>query len=165
MIPVTGLNHVVLYVRELERSVDFYKSIFGFEEVARLRGMMAFLRAKGSKNHHDLGLVALGANAPSPPRGSIGLYHVAWEVKTIDDLAIAAQKLSKSGYLQGANDHGASKSIYAEDPDGHEFEITWQIPREDWGNFEHQTVVIPLNLQRELERYGGQKLATRTPVQ
>lgn len=95
MIPVTGLNHAVLYVRELNRSVDFYKSVFGFEEVDRMNGRMAFLRAKGSRNHHDLGLLALGANAPSPPRGAIGLYHLVWEVKTIEDLATAAQIIKR----------------------------------------------------------------------
>jgi catechol 2,3-dioxygenase-like lactoylglutathione lyase family enzyme len=60
MISVTGLNHVVLYVRELDRSVNFYKSISGFEEVVSLHGMMAFLRAADSTNYHDLGLIALG---------------------------------------------------------------------------------------------------------
>jgi catechol-2,3-dioxygenase len=90
MIPVTGLNHAVLCVRSLERSVQFYKSVFGFEEVARMQGRMAFLRAAGSSNHHDLGWLALGDDAPSPPPAAVGLYHLAWEVKTIEDLAKAA---------------------------------------------------------------------------
>ena len=77
MISVTGLNHVVLYVRNLERSVQFYKSIFGFKEVARMHGRMAFLRAAGYTNHYDLGLVALGFHAPTPTPGTISLYHLA----------------------------------------------------------------------------------------
>lgn len=153
MIPVTGLNHAVLYVRELKRSVEFYKSVFGFEEVAT-RGMMAFLRASGSTNHHDLGLIALGYHAPVAPLGAIGLYHLAWQVEKIEDLVKAAGLLQESGYFRGASEHGVSKSIYGEDPDGHEFEIMWQLPREEWGEMEHQAIVAPLNLSRELERFG-----------
>jgi len=154
MIPVTGLNHAVLYVRELERSVQFYQSVFGFEEVAILPWRMAFLRAAGSSNHHDLGLIALGSKAPAAPPGAIGLYHLAWQVKTIEDLARAAQFLKDLGSFRAASDHGAIKSVYGQDPDGHEFEITWELPREAWGEFEHQVSVAPLNLPRELERYG-----------
>ncbi len=73
MIPVTRLNHAVLYVRDLDRSVAFYQEAFGFEEIAREGGMMAFLRAAASENHHDLGLMAVGPAAPRPPRGSTGL--------------------------------------------------------------------------------------------
>jgi len=72
-VPVARLNHAVLYVRELDRSVDFYQRAFGFQEIAREGGMMAFLRAAGSTNHHDLGLLALGPQAPRAPRGSTGL--------------------------------------------------------------------------------------------
>lgn len=156
MIPVTSLNHVVLYVRDLKRSVEFYKSVFGFVEVAQMQGKMAFLRAVGSRNHHDLGLAALGANAPSPPPGSVGLYHLAWEVKTIEDLAYAVNFLKEKGYYRGASDHGASKSVYGEDPDGNQFEVTWIVPREMWGDFESKAIVAPLNLAEELQRYGNQ---------
>lgn len=154
MIPIKGLNHAVLFVRNLERSLDFYKSVFGFEEVTRMHRQMAFLRAKGSVNHHDLGLMALGDQAPIALPGTVGLYHLAWEVPTIEDLANAATTLQKAGYFHGASDHGASKSIYGEDPDGNGFEIMWQVPREDWGEFEHQAVTSSLNLSRELERFG-----------
>ncbi len=154
MIPVSRLNHAVLYVRDIQRSVEFYKSIFGFTEVARVPGQMAFLRAKGSSNHHDLGLMALGSQASSPPFGAIGLYHLGWEVETIADLAKAAQLLQNHSLLRGASDHGASKSVYGQDPDGHQFEILWQVPREARGEFENNVTVAPLNLQRELDRYG-----------
>ncbi len=154
MISVASLNHAVLYVRDLERSVQFYRSIFGFQEVARMQGMMAFLRAAGSTNHHDLGLIALGTQAKTPLPGAIGLYHLAWEVQAIEDLVKATELLQEFGYFRGASDHGVSKSVYGEDPDGHEFEIIWQVPREEWGELEHKAIVAPLNLARELERYG-----------
>jgi len=156
MIPVTRLNHAVLYVRDLDRSVEFYKSAFAFEEIAREGGMMAFLRAAGSTNHHDLGLMAVGANAPRPPRGATGLYHLAWEVAAIEDLAEAAATLAQVGALVGQSDHGATKSLYAVDPDGNEFEVMWMVPRDQWGEHERRGIVAPLDLNREIQRYGRQ---------
>jgi len=155
MIPVARLNHAVLFVRDLDRSAGFYSRVFGFEEIARERGMMAFLRARGSDNHHDLGLLAVGPDAPRPPRGSTGLYHLAWEVTNVEDLARAAQVLTDEGALGGASDHGATKSLYGRDPDGNEFEIMWLVPRAEWGEYESRAVVQPLDLEAELRRYGG----------
>ncbi|MDP8993137.1 MAG: VOC family protein, partial [Actinomycetota bacterium] len=123
---VRRLNHAVLYVRDVERSIAFYREALGFEEVAReFGGRMAFLRASGSENHHDLGLLALGPAAPSPRPGSVGLYHLAWEVGDIADLASARERLAALGALAGQSDHGATKSLYARDPDGNEFEVMW----------------------------------------
>ena len=153
-IPVARLNHAVLYVRDLDRSVDFYEKAFGFEEVAREGGAMAFLRAAGSTNHHDLGLMAVGPDAPSSAGHSVGLYHLAWEVPTIEDLAAAAVVLSELGALTGMSDHGATKSLYGRDPDGIEFEIMWLVPRGQWGRYERRGVVMPLDIQKEVERFG-----------
>jgi len=154
-IPVSRLNHAVLYVRELDRSVDFYRRVFGFEEIARIRSFMAFLRAGDSENHHDLGLMAVGPNAPRPPRGSTGLYHLAWQVNRIEDLARAAEVLQREGALGGASDHGATKSLYGQDPDGNEFEIMWPVPRDQWGEYESDAIVAPLDLEEELRRHGS----------
>ncbi len=153
-VPVARLNHAVLYVRELDRSVDFYGRAFGFQEIAREGGMMAFLRAAGSTNHHDLGLLAVGPGAPRPARGSTGLYHLAWEVPTIQDLAASARVLSELRALTGASDHGATKSLYGRDPDHNEFEIMWMVPRTDWGEHENDPPVAPLDMDAELRRYG-----------
>jgi len=149
-IPVQRLNHAVLYVRDLDRSVAFYREAFGFEEISRIPGRMAFLRAAGSANHHDLGLAAVGANAPSPARGATGLYHLAWEVPTIADLAAARVTLANLGALTGQSDHGATKSLYGKDPDGIEFEVMWMLPRDEWGAFERDGVTMPLDLEREV---------------
>ena len=154
MIPIARLNHAVLFVRDLDTSVDFYRRVFGFEEIAREGGMMAFLRAAGSDNHHDLGLVAVGEGAPRPPRGSTGLYHLAWQVPAIEDLARAADVLGAERALGGASDHGATKSLYGRDPDGNEFEIMWRVPRESWGEFEKRGTVMPLDLDAEVRRWG-----------
>jgi catechol-2,3-dioxygenase len=153
-VPVARLNHAVLYVRELDRSVDFYQRAFGFQEIAREGGMMAFLRAAGSTNHHDLGLLAVGPEAPRPPRGSTGLYHLAWEVPSIHDLAASAHVLSELRALTGASDHGATKSLYGRDPDRNEFEIMWMVPREQWGEYENRGIIAPLDIEKEVARFG-----------
>ena len=153
-VPVARLNHAVLYVRELDRSVDFYQRAFGFREIAREGGMMAFLRAAGSTNHHDLGLLAVGPEAPRPPRGSTGLYHLAWEVPSIHDLAASAHVLSELRALTGASDHGATKSLYGRDPDRNEFEIMWMVPREQWGEYENRGIIAPLDIEKEVARFG-----------
>jgi catechol-2,3-dioxygenase len=154
MISVTRLNHAVLFVSEFDRTVDFYQTTFGFEVISRTPGQAAFLRASGSQNHHDLGLFASRSGAPRAPRGSPGLYHLAWEVSTIEELARAREKLSAVGALIGESDHGATKSLYGHDPDGNEFEVMWLVPREDWGEHEHSAIIERLDLEDELARYG-----------
>jgi catechol-2,3-dioxygenase len=154
-IKVARLNHAVLYVRDVDRAVDFYQRVFGFEVVSRMRSFAAFLRAGSGENHHDLGLFAVGADAPRPPRGSTGLYHLAWEVPNIEDLAEAAEILRDSGALGGASDHGVSKSLYGADPDGNEFEIMWRVPRQQWGDLEHDAVIAPLDIDAEVRRHGS----------
>jgi catechol-2,3-dioxygenase len=145
----------VLYVRDLDVAVDFYTKVFGFEVVDRMRNFACFLRAAGGANHHDLGLFAVGPDAPRPPRGSTGLYHLAWEVPRIEDLALASQVLQEQGALGGASDHGVSKSLYGADPDGNEFEIMWRVPREQWGDMEKQAAIAPLDLEAEVARHGS----------
>ena len=154
-IPVSGLNHAVLFVRDAVKASEFYGRVFGFEVVGtEMGGQAVFMRAAGGDNHHDLGLFSVGPNAPRPARGAVGLYHLAWEVPTIDDLAAAADILSNAGALGGASDHGVSKSLYGSDPDGNEFEIMWRVPREAWGEFERRGAVMPLDLPAELRRWG-----------
>jgi catechol-2,3-dioxygenase len=155
-IPVSRLNHAVLFVRDATAAAEFYGRLFGFEVVGtEMGGKAVFMRAAGGDNHHDLGLFSVGPDAPRAPRGSVGLYHLAWEVPSIDDLAAAARTLSGAGALGGASDHGVSKSLYGSDPDGNEFEIMWRVPREAWGDFERHGAVMPLDLDAELKRWGS----------
>ena len=152
MIPVQRLNHAVLYVRDAARAADFYRSIFGFETVVEFPGA-AFLRARGSQNHHDLGLFSVGPQAPSPESGRVGLYHLAWEVGSVADLRTARHALREVGAYVGESDHGATKSIYGHDLDGNEFEIMWMLPRDEWGAHEHDAGVAPLDLDGEIARH------------
>lgn len=155
-IPVARLNHAVLFVRDATRAAEFYGRVFGFEVVgSEMGGQAVFMRSPIGDNHHDLGLFSVGPDAPRPPRGSVGLYHLAWEVPTIEDLADAARVLGEAGALGGASDHGVSKSLYGHDPDGNEFEIMWRVPREAWGEYEKRGVVLPLDIDAEVARFGG----------
>jgi catechol-2,3-dioxygenase len=154
--PITRLNHAVLFVRDVDAAAEFYRSAFGFEELSRPDGMRAvFMRSPSGGNHHDLGLFEVGSAAPRPQRGSVGLYHLAWEVDTIEGLAEMAERLRQLRALGGASDHGVSKSLYGKDPDGNEFEVMWQVPREAWGEFADQATVMPLDLDAELRRWGA----------
>lgn len=162
MIPVTRLNHAVLFVRDAKRSAEFYARVFGFVTVAEeMGGAAIFMRSAETTNHHDLGLFSVGTDAPGPRRGAVGLYHLAWEVPSIEALAEAAASLGREGALGGASDHGVSKSLYGHDPDGNEFELMWAVPREQWGEDEERGVIRPLDLDRELARFGATPTAAR----
>lgn len=157
------LNHAVLFVRDVKRSVAFYTEVLGFRVINMapegFRGA-AFLQAPGSTNDHDLGLFEIGAGAgPSGAgRTTVGLYHLAWELDTLEELERLAGKLAEVGALVGSSDHGTTKSLYAKDPDGLEFEVVWLIPAGllDEKAMEARKRIGPLDLAKEKERYGAQ---------
>jgi len=155
---ITRLNHAVLYVRDARVHAGFYADVLGFSVViADDLGRFAFMRAHGSSNHHDIAFFTIGAQAGSPTAGrtTVGLYHLAWEVATIEQLAEMRERLSSVGALVGASDHGANKSLYAVDPDGLEFEVMYLVPADQWGDEEHEAIIRPLDLAAEVARFGG----------
>jgi catechol-2,3-dioxygenase len=152
-IPVKRLNHVALKVRDLDASVGFYTRVMGFtEDVGRFgNDVIAFLRAPGSTNHHDLALLKIGAKATDASARSVGLFHCAWEVDNLRDLVTARDRLAAEGCFQSQADHGATKAVYGTDPDGNTFEITWILPRNQWGAWETDAPIkAPINLDDEL---------------
>ena len=150
----------MLFVADLERSLAFFEDAFGMTVVAREpRANAAFLRLPRSGNHHDLGLFGVGAQPPRP-RGALGLYHLAWQVDTIDELVEARSTLLRLGALGGESSHGATKSLYGQDPDGNEFEVMWMLPRESWGEFEHSAPVERLDLAADAKRWSGVRTAS-----
>jgi catechol-2,3-dioxygenase len=154
--PITRMNHAVLYVRDVARSVDFYRRVLDFRVKVEIPGQAAFLQAPASQNDHDLGLFQLGPDAgPSQAgRATVGLYHVAWEVDTLDELERIAGRLGDAGALVGASDHGSTKALYAHDPDGLEFEVSWLVPA-DRLPADVKMMTGPLDLAAEKARYGG----------
>jgi catechol-2,3-dioxygenase len=160
--PVQRLNHAVLYVRDVARSVAFYRDALGFhpvEGVPQMRGA-AFLQAAGSTNDHDLGLFEVGADAGASGAGrtTVGLYHLAWEVDTLSELARISDKLSELGALIGASDHATTKALYGKDPDGIEFEVNWLVPANllTEETLAGRSGIKPLDIPAEAARYGSE---------
>lgn len=155
---VTRLNHAVLYVKNLEDSVGFYSDVLGFRQVMSMPGA-AFLQAPDSSNDHDLGLFEVGASAgPSTAgRGSVGLYHLAWEVDTLTTLRDVASRLTAANALVGATDHGTTKALYGRDPNGIEFEVCWLVPADliDDETLAARERLARLDLDAEIARYGA----------
>jgi catechol-2,3-dioxygenase len=158
---VHRLNHAVLYVRDAQRSARFYADALGFAPVPDMQVMpgAVFLRAPGSTNDHDLGLFSIGAEAgPSPAgRGAVGLYHLAWEVDTLSDLSQISDRLAELGALVGATDHSTTKALYAQDPDGLEFEVSWLVPADHLTPdvLDGRVRMAPLDIAKEIDRYGA----------
>ena len=151
---VRRLNHAVLYVNGLAREVEFYTETLGFEVSVEVPGQAAFLRSPGSANDHDLGLFEVGTGHVDG-RPKVGLYHLAWEVGTLAELVEIRQKLQDAGALVGESDHRVSKSLYAKDPSGIEFEVLWRVPVEDWQAEQalEGGYTVPLNWDRTLSRW------------
>jgi catechol-2,3-dioxygenase len=153
------LNHAVLFVADLERSIAFYSQAFGMTVMAREpRANAAFLRLPRSGNHHDLGLFGVG---PQPPRphGGLGLYHLAWQVDTIEELEEARTTLVDLDAYTGESSHGATKSLYGKDPDGNEFEVMWMLPKAHWGEYANAAPIERLDLPGEVAQWGGVRTA------
>jgi catechol 2,3-dioxygenase len=130
---VKELGHVVLYVRDLERSRHFYKDVLGWKEVARF-GKIGAVFSSG-RTHHELLLLEVGEGAaPIPPSPRVGLYHFGLKVgETDDELREARDRLLEAGVLVvGAADHTVTHSLYIEDPDGNEIELYIDVQPETW---------------------------------
>ena len=123
-INVRGVGHVVLKVRDLDRSAKFYREVIGLKEVARFQGRMVFFSATG-QNHHDLALLAVGPDAPGPQQEGVGLYHVALKIgDRLEDLRAARAHLEAHGITEiRVTDHRVSQSVYLNDPDGNGLEL------------------------------------------
>src|SRR5258706_1008459 len=162
------LNHAVLCVRDLAASLRFQPEPLAFRRVdmtAEGFAGAAFLLAPDSTNDHDLGLFELGPGAgPSPAgRSTVGLYHLAWEVDTLETLEQTAAALAKANALVGSSDHGTTKSLYGKDPDGLEFEIVWIIPadRLDAHDLDARKRIGRLDIAKEKARFGATTHSSR----
>ncbi len=156
--PITGMNHAVLYVRDARRTQRFYEEVLGFLTIIdHPDGAFVFMRAPASENHHDIAFFSIGEQAQPSEAGrrTVGLYHLAWEVPTLEELESMRDRLAAVGALKGSSDHGANKSLYAMDPDGLEFEVMWLVPAAHWGDSEHEAIVRPLDIGAERTHFSG----------
>lgn len=146
MLQPVRIGHVVLKVRDLDRSLAFYRDLLGFRVSSEMSNVMIFLTATG-ENHHDLALLRVGDSAPSPLPTAVGLYHVAIQLADWEAVKGAHALLSERGLLKGTADHGVSKSLYTTDPDGNEIELYCDTPRSEWeGRVDQAMTVRPLEL-------------------
>jgi catechol 2,3-dioxygenase len=141
MIKPLRVGHVVLKVRDLERSLGFYRDVLGFTVSSELTNVMVFLTATG-ENHHDLALLRVGDSAPTPVPNAVGLYHVAIQLEDWDAVKRARDVLSGAGLLHGSADHGVSRSLYTADPDGNEIELFCDAPRAEWEGRVAETMTV-----------------------
>ncbi|MBG7604028.1 MAG: VOC family protein [Actinobacteria bacterium] len=152
---IKGMNHAVLYVRDAARHQKFYEDVLGFLTVIDGPGPFVFMRAPASENHHDIAFFTIGEQAEPSRAGqqTVGLYHIAWEVETLDELDTMRDRLQNAGAFVGASDHGSNKSLYGKDPDGLEFEVMWLVPPQEWDHEQHEAIVRPLDIEADKKRY------------
>ncbi len=128
----TRIGHIHLKVTDLQRSLDFYCGLLGFELITTYGSDAAFISAGGY--HHHIGLNTWQSKGGNPaPKNTAGLFHTAIVLPTRKELAILFQRLIDANYpLTGAADHGVSEALYLDDPDENGVELYWDRPREDW---------------------------------
>ena len=138
---IKELGHIVLYVREIERSVRFYRDVLGWRQILpgdgeqAVRAPFAAFSAPSGRTHHELLLIEVGKDAAAQPEGRrVGLYHFGLKVGDSDDeLREALARLTETGTpVVGASDHTVTHSLYITDPDGNEIELYIDVPGVDW---------------------------------
>lgn len=155
--PGVSIGHVHLKVADLDRAIDFYCGVLGFDITQRYGTQAAFLSAGGY--HHHIGLNTWESlNGAPPPPGSTGLFHTAILYPSRAALAEALQRLIRAGIpLEGASDHGVSEALYLRDPDDNGVELYRDRPPEDWPRNEDGSLAMvtkPLDLQALLSEAG-----------
>jgi catechol 2,3-dioxygenase len=146
----TRIGHVHLKVSDLDKALEFYRDLLGFELTTMYGDQAAFLSAGGY--HHHIGLNTWHSKGGAPaPKNSPGLFHTAFLYPSRKDLAIIFKRLIDNGYpISGASDHGVSEAIYLEDPDGNGVELYRDRPKEDWEYDDDGSVIMvtkPLDLK------------------
>ena len=132
MVKPKQLGHIVLRVRDIERSEQFYSDVLGLHVTNKRPGQMTFMSAV-DESSHELALVPVGDDAPGPEDSRVGLYHFAWQMDSFDDLKrFYAEMKSKNVDVRGIGDHGISLGVYFFDPDGNEIEAYYEMPKDEW---------------------------------
>jgi len=128
----TRIGHVHLKVADIDRALEFYQDLLGFELITMYGEQAAFISAGGY--HHHIGLNTWYSQGASPAtKNGVGLFHLAILYPTRKDLAVIFNRLREHKYpLTGASDHGVSEALYLDDPDGNGVELYWDRPRELW---------------------------------
>ena len=129
---IKRLTHLVIRVRDVERSERFYTEVMGFHITAKYPGMV-FYATDDEPTTHDLATQEIGMDAPGPQQNRVGLYHMAWQVETLEDLRAFHRRLKEHEVpIVGYGEHGLGFGIYFMDPDGNEIEVVYELPKEQW---------------------------------
>ncbi|MEX0763180.1 MAG: VOC family protein [Dehalococcoidia bacterium] len=129
---VKNLGHVVLRVRDAEASARWYEQVLGLHVTYKIPGRMVFLSSRDDTSH-ELALMSLGPNAAGPSADRVGLYHIGWQLESLEDLTGLRARLEEQGVrVAGIGDHGISLGVYVFDPDGNELEFFYELPPEEW---------------------------------
>ena len=131
-----NLGHVNIFVRNAERSRDWYEDLLGLHTYGFFPGRAAFMSADLG-NSHEIALTQVGDDAMGPQGGQVGLNHMAWYMDSLDDLAELYHRVKeKEIQIDRVSDHGHAIGIYIRDPDGNGIELSYEMPREEWGHDE-----------------------------
>ena len=132
MVTPKQLGHLVIRVRDLEKSEQFYTNVLGLKVMNKRPGVMTFMSADEGMSH-ELALVPVGEDAPGPESTRVGLYHMAWEMQSFEDLKELYAVIKKNDVKVGSiGDHGISLGVYFFDPDGNEIEAYYEMPKDEW---------------------------------
>lgn len=132
MVTPKQLGHLVIRVRDLEKSEQFYTNVLGLKVMNTRPGVMTFMSADESMSH-ELALVPVGDDAPGPESTRVGLYHMAWEMQSFEDLKKLYAVIEENDVKVGSiGDHGISLGVYFFDPDGNEIEAYYEMPKDEW---------------------------------
>ena len=133
MIRPERIAHVVLKVRDLERSKKFYTEVLGMDVMSEISMPRILFLANNRRDHHEIGLLEVGPQAPTPPANAVGLVHVAFRLRNEAELRAAHKDLKeKEVPISFTVNHGITKSVYFFDPDGHELEVYCDNPPEEY---------------------------------
>ena len=126
------LGHLVMRVRDVDRSIDFYTRVMGLTVMERTASDMVFMSANTEKSH-ELAITPIGMDAPGPDDSMVGQAHMAWQMETFEDLQELYDRLEANGVrIKGIGDHGISLGVYLLDPDDNEIEVYYELPRSQW---------------------------------
>ena len=132
MVTPKQLGHLVIKVRDLEKSEQFYTDVLGLTVMNKRPGVMTFMAADEGMSH-ELALVPVGEDAPGPESTRVGLYHMAWEMDSFEDLKQLYTVIKENNVeVLNVGDHGISLGVYFCDPDGNEIEAYYEMPKDEW---------------------------------
>lgn len=133
MIRPERIAHIVLKVRDLERSKKFYTEVLGMDVMSEIAMPRILFLANNRRDHHEIGLLEVGPQASAPPANAVGLVHVAFRLRSEEELRAAHKELKeKEVPISFTVNHGITKSVYFLDPDGHELEVYCDNPPEEY---------------------------------